>query len=95
MSKFQEMVYLSSPTGKKIKFGDPLHPAKRLAEYTKYHQEKRGTEEELLGQYISMALDPYHYPILQGLWETQAKTLVQVAESVMTEVFKPPVKLKK
>jgi hypothetical protein len=42
-----------------------------------------------------MALDPYHYSVLQGLWKTQAKTLVQVAERVMAEVFKPPVKLKK
>ena len=95
MSKFQEMVLLSSPPGKKIKFGDPLHPAKRLAEYAKYHEEKRGAEVELFGQYISMALDPYHFPVLQGLWKTQARTLLQVADRVMTEVFKPPVKLKR
>jgi hypothetical protein len=93
MTKLREIVLLSPPPDAKIKFGDPLHPAARLREYSRFHTTKRGTEVQQLGMNLGKALDPYHYSTLQSLWQTQAKTLVKVAEAVMTEVFKPPVKL--
>lgn len=95
MTKLREIILLSPPPDAKIKFGEPLHPLKRLKEYSKHRTNKRGTEVQQLGMYLGKALDPYHYPTLQGLWKTQAKTFVKVAEEVMTGVFKPPVKLKK
>ena len=95
MTKLREIVLLSPPPDAKIKFGDPLHPVERLKEYSRFHTTKRGTEVQQLGMHLGKALDPYHYSTLQGFWQTQAKTLVKVAEAVMTEVFKPPVKLKR
>ena len=95
ITRFQEIVLLPSPPEKRIKFGDPLHPAKRLAEYSKCHTEKRETEVQQLGTYIGISFDPYNYSIFQDFWATQTVTLVKIAERAMAEAFKPAVKLKR
>lgn len=95
MTKLREIVLLSPPPDSKIKFGEPLHPFVRLEEYSKCHTIKRRTEVQQFGIHLGKALDPFNYSILQGLWEAEAEALGEVADGVMTEVFKPPVKLNK
>ena len=95
ITRFPEIVLLPSPLEKRIKFGDPLNPAKRLAEYTEYHTEERGTEVAQLGKYLSISFDPYNYPMFRGLWTKKTETLEKIAEQAMAEAFKPAVKLKR
>jgi hypothetical protein len=95
MTKLREIIFISPPPDAKIKLGDPLHPAARLTEYSECLAEKKGREVQHLAQHISKALDPYHYPTLEVLWNTQIMTFKKLAERVVAEVFKPSVKLGK
>ncbi|MGD9336577.1 MAG: hypothetical protein PVF76_04575 [Syntrophobacterales bacterium] len=94
MTKLQEIVLMSSPPEIKIRFGDPLHPVKRVIEYSKSREKKSGIEIKQLAEHISKALDPYHYPEFEGLWNPHGKILAKIANKVMNEVFTPSVKLK-
>ena len=94
MTKLREIVLTSTPPEIKIKFGDPLNPVVRLKEYAECLARKRDTVTERFGEHIGRALDPYHYQELAKLTRPQASTLSKLAEEVMTEVFKPSVKLK-
>jgi hypothetical protein len=91
MTKLREILFISSPPDVKIKLGDPLHPAVRLTEYSECHTEKKGTEVQHFAQHLSKALDPYHYPSLEVLWNPQIVTLKKLAQRAMAEVFKPSV----
>jgi hypothetical protein len=93
MTKLQEIIFISPPPDVKIKLGDPLHPTARLTEYSKCHAEKTGREVQHFTQYLSKALDPYHYPSLEALWNPQVTTLKKLAQKAMAEVFEPSVKL--
>jgi hypothetical protein len=94
MTKLRDIVLISTPPETKIKFGDPLNPVVRLKEYTECLARKRGSETDRFGEHIGRALDPYHYQELATLTRPQVSTLSKLAEEVMTEVFKPSVKLK-
>lgn len=94
MTKLREVVLISAPPEIKIKFGNPLHPIGRLTEYAKSHAKKRGAEVKLFGRHIGVALDPYHFQVLAVLWKKQTTNLTKLTEKVITEVFKPSVKLK-
>jgi hypothetical protein len=93
MTKLQEIIFISPPPDVKIKLGDPLHPTARLTEYSKCHARKKGSEVQHLAQHLSKALDPYHYPALEALWNPQVTTLKKLAQRAMAEVFEPSVKL--
>ena len=93
MTKLQEIIFISLLPDAKIKLGDPLHPTARLSEYSKCHAEKKGRELESFAQHLSKALDPYHYPSLEGLWNPQVMTLKKLAKRAMAEAFEPSVKL--
>ncbi len=94
MTKLREIVLIAPPPKIKIKYGDPLNPLARFTEYSQYHATKRGTETQQFGRNIGKALDPYHYPALETLWSEQVTALTKLAEKVMTEIFKPSVRLK-
>ena len=94
MTKLRDIVLISTSPEIKIRFGDPLNPGVRLTEYRECHAKERGKETERFGEYIGKALDPYHYQELSNLSRPRILTLSQLAEEVMTEVFKPSVKLK-
>jgi hypothetical protein len=66
----------------------------RLKEYAECHAGKRGTETEKFAAHLGKALDPYNYQELAKLFKPQASSLFKLAEQVMTEVFKPSVKMK-
>ena len=93
MTKLREIIFISPPPDVKIKLGDPLNPIARLTEYSECHAEKKGREVQNFAQHLSKALDPYHYPVLEALWNPQVMTLKKLAQRAMAEVFKPPVKL--
>ncbi|UCF00617.1 MAG: hypothetical protein JSV14_09330 [Deltaproteobacteria bacterium] len=93
MTKLREIIFISPPPDVKLKLGDPLHPNARLTEYAECHAERKGREVQHFAQHVSKALDPYHYPTLEVLWNAQVMTFKKLAERVMAEVFKPSVKL--
>jgi hypothetical protein len=93
MTKLREIIFISPPPDVKLKLGDPLHPTARLTEYAECHAERKGREVQHFAQHVSKALDPYHYPTLEVLWNAQVMTFKKLAERVMAEVFKPSVKL--
>jgi hypothetical protein len=95
MTKLREIIFISPPPDVKLKLGDPLHPTARLTEYAECHAERKGREVQHFAQHVSKALDPYHYPTLEVLWNAQVMTSKKLAETVMAEVFKPSVKLEK
>ena len=93
MTKLQEIIFIAPPPDVKIKLGDPLHPTARLTEYSKCRSEKKGREVQHFAQHLSKALDPYHYPDLEALWNAQVTTLKKLAQRALAEVFEPSVKL--
>lgn len=93
MTKLREILFIAPPPAVKIKLGDPLHPAVRLTEYLECHAVKKGSEVQHFAQHLSKALDPYHYPSLEALWNPQAMTLKKLAQRAAAEVFEPSVKL--
>ncbi len=93
MTKLREIIFISPPPDVKIKLGDPLHPTARLTEYSECHAGKKGREVQHFAQHISKALDPYHYPALEALWNPQVVTLKKLVQRATAEVFKPAVKL--
>ena len=93
MTKLQEIIFIAPPPEVKIKLGDPLHPTARLTAYSECHAERKGREIEHFAQHLSRALDPYHYPSLEALWNPQVVTLKKLAQRAMAEVFEPSVKL--
>ncbi len=93
MTKLREIIFISPPPDVKIKLGDPLHPIARLTEYSECHAEKKGREVQRFAQHLSKALDPYHYPDLEALWNPQVMALKKLAQRAMAEVFEPSVKL--
>lgn len=93
MTKLREIIFISPPPDVKIKLGDPLNSIARLTEYSECHAEKKGREVQHFAQHLSKALEPYHYPVLEALWNPQVMTLKKLAQRAMAEVFKPPVKL--
>ncbi len=93
MTKLREIIFISPPPDVKIKLGDSLHPTARLTEYPECHAAKKGREVQHFAQHISKALDPYHYSVLEALWNPQVMTLKKLAQRAMAEVFKPSVKL--
>ena len=94
MTKLREIVIISPPPETKIKYGDPLYPIARLKKYSDSYSKKRGTEAQHFGRELSKALDPYHYPALEGLWQERVTALTKLAEKALAEIFKPNVKLK-
>jgi hypothetical protein len=94
MTKLSEIVLISSSPEIKIKHGDPLHPITRLKEYSECQARKRGTEVLHFGRNIGKALDPFNYQALETLWSELAKTLTKLTDKVLSEVFKPTVKLR-
>ncbi len=94
MTKLRDIVLVSTSPKAKIKFGDFLNPVLRLKEYSDSRASKRGTEIERFAAHIGRTLDPYHYQELANFIRPQVSTLSKLAEEVMTEVFKPTVKLK-
>ena len=93
MTKLREIIFISPPPDVKLKLGDPLHPTARLTEYAECYAGKKGREVQHFAQHLSKALDPYHYPGLEALWNPQVTTLKQLTQRAMAEVFKPSVKL--
>jgi len=93
MTKLREIIFISPPPDVKIKLGDPLHPIARLTEYSECHTEKKGREVQHFAQHLSKALDPYHYPDIEALWNPQVMALKKLAQRAMAEVFEPSVKL--
>jgi hypothetical protein len=93
MTKLQEIIFISPPPDVKIKLGAHLHPTARLTEYSECHAEKKGREVQHFAQHLSKALDPYHYPALEVLWNPQVMTLKKLTRRAMAEVFEPSVKL--
>ena len=93
MTKLQEIIFISPPPDVKLKLGDPLHPTARLTEYSKCRAEKKGREVHHFAKHLSKALDPYHYPSLEPLWNPQVMTLKKLTQRAMAEVFEPSVKL--
>lgn len=94
MTKLRDIVLISTPPETKIKFGDPLSPVGRLKKYAECLARKRGTETKRFSEHIGRALDPYHYQELAKLTIPLVSTLSKLADQVMTEVFKPSVRLK-
>jgi hypothetical protein len=94
MTKLSEIVLISSSPEIKIKHGDPLHPMTRLKEYSECQVRKRGTEVVHFGRNIGKALDPFNYQALETLWSELVKTLTKLTDKVLSEVFKPTVKLR-
>ena len=94
MNKLSEIVLISSSPEIKIKHGDPLHPITRLKEYSECQGRKRGTEVLHFGRNIGKALDPFSYQALETLWSELVKTLTKLTDKVLSEVFKPTVKLR-
>jgi hypothetical protein len=93
MTKLREIIFISPPPDVKLKLGDPLHPTARLTEYAECYAGKKGREVQHFAQHLSKALDPYHYPDLEALWNPQVTTLKELTQRAMAEVFKPSVKL--
>jgi len=94
MTKLSEIVLISSSPEVKIKHGDPLHPIKRLNEYAQYQGRKGGAGALHFGRNMGKALDPFNYQALEALWSELATALRKLADTVLSEVFKPTVKLK-
>lgn len=92
MTKLSEIVIISPSPQIKIKHGDPLHPMTRLKEYSECQGRKRGAEAQHLGKNIGKALDPFNYQALETLWREEATALTKLAEKVLNEVFRLPVK---
>jgi hypothetical protein len=93
MSRFDEIVLLSPPSDIKIRFGDPLDPMRRLAEYSACHEREPEATKQQFSIYLGKVFDPVNYYAFEGLWEAYEKVLVSIAEKVMAGVFKPPVRL--
>jgi hypothetical protein len=93
MTRLQEIIFISPPPDVKIKLGEPLHPTARLTKYSACHAGKKGSEVQHFAQHLSKALDPYHYPALEVLWNPQVMTLKKLTRRAMAEVFEPSVKL--
>jgi hypothetical protein len=93
MTKLREIIIISQPPDVKIKLGDPLHPTARLSEYAECHAGRKGGESQRFAQHLSKAMDPYHYPDLEALWNPLVTTLKRLAQRAMAEIFKPSVKL--
>jgi len=94
MTKLSDIVLISSLPEIKIKHGDPLHPMTRLQEYSECQGRKRGSEALHFGRNIGKALDPFNYQALETLWRELVTALTKLAEKVLSEVFKPTVKLR-
>ena len=94
MTKLSEIVLISSPPEIKIKHGDSLHPMTRLKEYSECQGRKRGTEALHFGSNIGKALDPFNYQALETLWRELVTALTNLTDKVLSEVFKPTVKLR-
>jgi hypothetical protein len=94
MTKLSEIVLISSSPEIKIKHGDPLHPMTRLKEYSECQGRKRGTDAIHFGRNIGKALDPFNYQALETLWRELVTALTKLTDKVLSEVFKPTVKLR-
>ena len=89
MTKLREIIFISPPPDVKIKLGDPLHPIARLTEYSECHAGRKGREVQHFAQHLSKALDPYHYPDLEALWNPQAVTLKKLAQKLWLMFLSP------
>ena len=93
MTKLREIVLISSLPEIKIKHGDPLHPMMRLKEYSECQGGKRGAASLHFGKNIAKALDPFNHQALEALWSELVRTLTKLNDKVLSEIFKPTVKL--
>ncbi len=94
MARFDEIVLLSPPSDVKIRFGDPLDPMRRLAEYSACHARKPQATKQQFSIYLGKVFDPRNYYTFEELWVAYEKVLVSIADKVMAGVFNPPVRLK-
>jgi hypothetical protein len=94
MTKLSDIVLISSSPEVKIKHGDPLHPITRLNEYSECQRRKGGTEALHFGRNMGKALDPFNHQALEALWGELVTVLTKLAGQVLSEVFKPTVKLR-
>jgi len=94
MTKLNEIVLISSSPEIKIKHGDPLHPMKRLKEYSESQGRKGGTGSSHFGSNIAKALDPFNYQALGALWMDLVTALTKLTDKVLSEVFRPTVTLR-
>ena len=94
MTKLSEIVLVSSSPEVKLKHGDPLHPMTRLKEYSESQGRKGGAESLQFGRNIGKALDPFNYQALETLWRELVTALTKLTDQVLSEVFKPTVKLR-
>ena len=94
MTKLSEIVLISAVPEIKIKHGDSLHPITRLNEYSQSLGRKRGTETLHFGRHMGKALDPFNYQALEPLWSEVVTALTKLTDKVLTEVFKPTVRLR-
>jgi hypothetical protein len=94
MTKLNDIVLMSPSPEVKIKHGDPLHPITRLNEYSECQRRKGGTEALHFGTNMGKALDPFNYQALEALWGELVTALTKLADQVLSEVFKPTVKLR-
>jgi len=93
MTKLSEIILIPSSPQIKIKHGDPLHPMMRLKEYSECQGGSRGASSLHFGKNIAKALDPFNYQALEPLWSELARTLTKLTDKVLSEIFKPAVKL--
>ncbi len=93
MARFDEIVLLSPPSDIKIRFGDPLDPMRRLAEYSACHEGEPEVTKQQFSMYLGKVFDPLNYYAFEGLWVAYEKDLVSIADKVMAGVFKPSVRL--
>lgn len=93
MTKLSELVLISSSPKIKIKHGDPLSPMARLNEYSECQVRKSGTEALHFGRNLGKALDPFNFQALETLWSELVTSLTKLADNVLSEVFKPTLKL--
>jgi len=93
MTKLSEIILIPSSPQIKIKHGDPLHPMMRLKEYSECQGGSRGSASLHFGKNIAKALDPFNYQALEPLWSELARTLTKLTDKVLSEIFKPAVKL--
>ena len=93
MARFDEIVLLSPPADIKIRFGDPLDPMRRLAEYSACHEREPEATKQQFSIYLGKVFDPLNYHTFEGLWLAYEKVLLSIADKVMAGVFKPPVRL--
>jgi hypothetical protein len=94
MTKLSEIVVVSLSPQIKIKYGDPLHPIKRIKEYSESQKKKGGAEAQHFSRNIGKALDPFNYQSLEALWRDQVTALRKLSEKVLSEIFRLSVQLK-